>query len=130
MTMSAFSTSELTLMRETQDSSMQDTCYIQAFVSGSSAFGGESNTWPADGGSMKCGLDMRPGSERNRAHDTIVQYDATIRLPIAQVPDERDHLKVTKRFGETLGTALVFEIVGPIQQGPSGIRLQLKRIET
>jgi hypothetical protein len=28
-----------------------------------------------------------------------------------------------------LTTALVFEIVGPVQRGPSGIRLLLKRVE-
>ena len=130
MAMSAFSTSELTLMREAQDSAMQDTCYIQTITGGSTAFGGEANTWADAAASIACGLDMRPGSERNRIHDTIVQYDATVRLPIAQVPDERDRIKVTKRFGETLATALVFEIVGPIQRGPSGIRLLLKKTET
>lgn len=84
----------------------------------------------AYGADVVCGLDMRPGSERHGVDKTVLEYDATIRLPIASAPDPLDRVKVTKRFGEALGAALVYNIVGPIQRGPSGVRLLLKIIET
>jgi len=84
----------------------------------------------ADGADLVCGLDMRPGSERHTAEMTVINYDATIRLPIASTPSTKDRVKVTKRFGEALAAALVYNIVGPIQRGPSGVRLLLKKIET
>ena len=121
---------DLTWMRSAQDGHMNDTCVLQACVQTDNTFGEAVETWPVDGSAIACGLDMRPGSERHGTENTVINYDATIRLPIAQTPDPKDHIKVTKRFGETLATALVFSIVGPIQRGPSGIRLLLERIQT
>jgi len=59
-----------------------------------------------------------------------VEYDATVRVPIATTVDLRDRFRVTKRFGETLSSALVFDIVAPPQRGPSGIRLLLRKRST
>ena len=87
-------------------------------------------TWPADADAIVCGLDMRPGSERHGMDHTITNYDATIRLPFATAPDIKDRVKVTKRHGTALAVPLVYDIVGPIQKGPSGVRLLLKIIET
>ena len=72
---------------------------------------------------------MRSGIERHLTDKTLLEYDATIRLPIASTPDPIDRIKITKRFGEDT-TDIVFEIVGPIQRGPSGIRLLLKKVVT
>lgn len=126
----AFTATELTAMRSAQDGHLLDTGNIQPITVTGDTFGQQVETWPTNSASIACGLDMRPGSERHGADKTVVEYDATVRVPIATTVDMRDRFRVTKRFGETLVSALVYEIVAPIQRGPSGIRLLLKRIET
>jgi hypothetical protein len=123
-----FTTAELTGMRVAQDGHMLDLYIPQVYSRTINSFGEEIATY-ADGVAAICGLDMRPGSERYGRDNTLLEYDATLRLPISVVPDVKDRIKITTRFGETLATALVYEIVGPIQRGPSGIRLLLKRVE-
>lgn len=125
-----FSTTDLTNMRATQVSHMMDTCVFQACVETADTFGELVQTWPTDSAAVVCGLDMRPGSERHGVDKTVLQYDATLRLPITSTPDAKDRVKITHRFGEELVATLVFNIVGPIQRGPSGIRLLLRRVET
>ena len=125
-----FVTADLTNMRTAQDNHMMDTCVFQAAVQTGDTFNEEVETWPADSADVVCGLDMRPGSERHGVDNIVLNYDAIIRLPIASAPDAKDRIKVTKRHGEALGAALVYHIVGPVQRGPSGVRLLLKIIET
>ena len=124
-----FPTADLTSMRATQDEHMMDTCKFGTCTQTADTHNQLVETF-AYGADVVCGLDMRPGSERHGVDKTVLVYDATIRLPIASAPDPKDRVKVTKRFGEALGTDLVYNIVGPIQRGPSGIRLLLKIIET
>lgn len=125
-----FSSDELTGMRAAQVAHMMDTCNLQTCVETGDSFNELVQTWPADGADLVCGLDMRPGSERHGDDKTLLTYDATLRLPITATPDAKDRVKVTKRYGEALGVALIYDIVGPIQRGPSGIRLLLQRVET
>ena len=124
-----FVTADLTNMRSCQDAHMMDTCKLQTCTQTADTYNQLVETF-ADGADLVCGLDMRPGSERHTADKTVINYDATVRLPIASAPTPKDRVKVTKRFGEALGVALVYNIVGPIQRGPSGVRLMLKKIET
>lgn len=123
-----FSADELTGFRATQTGHMMDTVVRQAYSATQNSYNEDVVTY-TDQTAIDCGLDMRPGSERHTSNYTALEYDATMRLPITTTINARDRLKVTKRFGETLSTALVFEIVGPVQRGPSGIRLLLKRVE-
>ena len=123
-----FSTDELADFRTSQENHLMDTVVRQAYSATSNSYNEDVVTY-TDQTAIKCGLDMRPGSERHTLNYTALEYDATMRLPITTTVDARDRMKVTKRFGETLATALVFEIVGPVQRGPSGIRLLLKRVE-
>jgi head-tail adaptor len=124
-----FSSSELANMRSAQTGHMLDTCLIQTYGRTINSFGEPAETWTDAVGTTACGLDMRPGSETWGADKTVVTYDATLRMPIPTTIDVKDRVKVTKRFDEAI-TAQVYEIYGPIQRGPSGIRLLLKRIET
>jgi len=125
-----FGAADLTYMRAFQDGHMQDTGNVQPITTTTDTMGQEVESWPSNSASIACGLDMRSGSERHGIEKTIVQYDATVRLPIATTVDLQSRFRVTKMFGETLTTALVFDIVAPIQRGPSGIRLLLRRRET
>lgn len=125
-----FSSDDLTGMRTAQTAHMMDSCKLQACVQTTNSMGEEVETWPVDGDEISCGLDMRPGDERHGVDMSVLTYDARLRLAITQTPDAKDRVKITKRYGEALGTPLVYDIVGPIQRGPSGIRLLLKRVET
>ena len=122
-----FSSVDLTNMRAAQDLHMMDTCNLGTCTQTEDSYNQLVETF-AYGADVACGLDMRPGSERHGVDKTVLVYDATIRLPLASSPNAKDRVKVTKRFGED-SPDLVFNIVGPIQRGPSGIRLLLKIIE-
>ena len=124
------SAADLAFMRTVQIDHMPDTGNVQSVSATQDAFGQMVETWPTNSADIACGLDMRPGSERHGKDKTVIEYDATVRLAITTSVDLRDKFRVTKRFGETLSTALVFEIISPVQRGPSGIRLLLRRIET
>jgi len=125
-----FTDAELTSFRVHQEAHMMDTGNVQPISVAGDTFGQDVDSWPNNDGAIDCGLDMRPGSERHGVEKTVVEYDATVRVPIETTVDLRDRFRITKRFGETLSTYLVFNIVSPPQRGPSGIRLLLQRIET
>lgn len=125
-----FTASELTGFRTAQDGHMLDVGNMQPVTATADSYGQVVETYTTNSADIACGLDMRPGSERHGQDKTVIEYDATVRLPIGTAVDPRDRFRVTKRFGETLSTALIFSIVSPIQRGPSGIRLMLRRIET
>lgn len=123
-----FTTNDLATMRATQDAYMQDTCRILVYAAGTAdAYGEHSAPTYTPGSSIRCGLDQRPGSERRGAKQTTIEYDATLRLPIDTALKETDRIRVTKRFGENT-TDIDYEVSAPIQRGPSGIRLLLKKV--
>jgi hypothetical protein len=124
-----FSAAELTGMRTAHTSHLMDSYVPQVYSRTFNAFGEPVVTY-TNGDYTDCALDMRPGSERHGEDSTKIQYDATLRIAITATPDVKDRVMVTHRFGEVLAANLVYEIAGPIQRGPSGIRLLLKRVET
>lgn len=125
-----FNASDLANMRTTQQNHQMDTCVLQAVVETENSFNELVQTWPSDSSALTCGLDMKPGAERHGPDKTLLEWDAVLRLPITSTPGAKDRIKITKRFGETLSTPLVYEITGPIQRGPSGNRVLLQRVET
>jgi hypothetical protein len=118
---------DLANMRQVNVSAMMCTGVIMSASATINSYGEEIFTYTA-GNPIFIGLDMRPGSERQGNKNIITEYDATARMSITQTPNVKDQLKVTKRFGEKLDTPLTFEIVSPIQRGPSGIRVMLKKV--
>lgn len=84
--------------------------------------------WTESSTDIPCGLEQKQGEEAGRDKDTVVSYDATIRLPLTVTFDERDKIKITERFGESI-TAITYSIASPAQRGPSGIRYRLKKID-
>lgn len=124
-----FATNDLTNMRAAQTEHMQDFGRVLSYAAGTANEFGEFDapTYTESVGT-RCGLDMRSGSERSGQNMTVIEYDATLRLPIEVTMNETDRFQVTHRFGEALDSALTYEIVAPIQRGPSGIRLLLKKV--
>lgn len=128
MVMNRFTGDELTAMRETQVSSLMDRCVIEHYGETANAYNEMIATY-ADGAEMWCGLDMRPGSERHNNKLVSLVYDATVRLPLGTEVDARDRIRIVRRFGELVSGKLVYEVAGPIQRGPSGVRIFLRKAE-
>ena len=123
-----FDANDLANMRTSQDNHMMDTCKRHVFSRTFDSFGDPVNTWTAASTTIVCGLDMKAGNEVDRTTMTTVDYDAILRLPIATVLDPKDRIEISKRFGESI-TPVVYQIVSPIQRGPSGIRVLLRKVE-
>jgi hypothetical protein len=122
-----FTSADLSAMRATQDLYMQDRCKIGVYTPGTTdEYGQDSNpTYPL-GSEIPCGLDMRPGFERYGQELTSINFDATLRLPLATALTEKDRVTVTKRYNEDTAD-ITFEVAAPIQRGPSGLRVLLKK---
>lgn len=133
--MMIFTANDLINMRAAQTEHMQDYGRVLSYAAGTPNEFNEADTptYTESVGTM-CGLDMNPNTGRNRGGEyatqdmTRIQYDAVVRLPIEVTVKETDQFQVTHRFGEALDTPLTYEIVSPIQRGPSGIRLVLKKV--
>ncbi len=121
-----FSTTDLSRMRDTQEAHMNDVCKIGRRLATEDAYGAGSDeiTW---GGSQICGLDLRQGSYRRGSDIELVIYDATLRLPHGTLISTGDKVSIISRFGEEQDPPLPFEVMSPLQDGPSGMRVALKR---
>lgn len=106
---------------------MQDTCVIQTYWATFDTYGAPVITF-TDGAPVGCGFDPTGGRKNRRVDLTALHVDATVRLPIGTAVSAKDRIKVTKRFGTALGAALVFDVQGSPQQGPSGIVLELAKV--
>jgi hypothetical protein len=126
--MNAFSTAELTNMQDTQESAMMDTCVLLRYSDSVDALNHPVPTW-TDGLASACGLDMRGGEERTGDGRVIVKWEAMLRLPINTTLDLWDRIRITTRFGVLLNETIVYQIVSPVQQGPSGLRIRLQKVE-
>lgn len=126
----SFTPDDLTAMREAQTDHMLDSCAILTYAEGTrNEFNEADAPTYTEGAPVECGLDMRPGSRRFGGEMTVIQYDATLRLPLHTPVTEKDHIRILSRFGEMHDT-LDYEIVSPIQRGPSGMRIYLRKVVT
>jgi hypothetical protein len=123
-----FRSDDLTFMREVQESHMQDTGYRMVYGATRNAFGEPVETWTAEANALTCGIEMKAGNEQDKETMTTVNYDAVLRLPIDTTIEPKDHFKLTKQYGEAV-TNIEYEIVSPLQRGPSGIRILLRKVE-
>jgi len=123
-----FTASDLSIMRATQNLHMQDACQILVYAAGTvDEYGEPSAPTYTPGSEIACGLDMRPGFEKYGQESTSVNFDATLRLPINTSLKETDRITITKRYGEDT-TDITFEISAPVQRGPSGLRVLLRKV--
>lgn len=123
-----FTPADLVNMRTTQDLYMQDLCKILVYAAGTvDEYGEPSSPTHTPGSEIACGLDMKPGFKKYGQDLTSVNFDATLRLPIGTVLKETDRITVTKRYAEDT-TDITFEISAPVQRGPSGLRVLVRKV--
>jgi hypothetical protein len=125
--MRVFTPDELSRLQSTQDSAMQDTCVIQVYTRTLDSYGAPAVAY-TDGSAIACGVNMTPARESRQADMNVERIDATVRLPIGTSIKTTDRVKVTYRYGVILSTALVFEVVGAIRRGPSGLQVDLQAV--
>lgn len=124
--MKKLTAAELAKMQTTQVESLMDTCVIMTYTQALDDYGAEVTTWP-DGATVDCGLNMTPSRESRQADMNVERIDATIRLPLNTVVKSSDKIRITHRFGVAI-TALVFEVIGAVRRGPSGLQIDLQAI--
>jgi hypothetical protein len=71
---------------------------------------------------------MITGTENRRPDLTAERINVTVRLPITTTIKATDHVKITHRFGVALSTAQIYEVIGEIRRGPSGLQVDLQEI--
>lgn len=125
--MRAFTSTELERMQDTQVAAMQDRCKIGAYSSDADGYGNPQAEYTY-GDEIECGV-MHLKPREAQASGEVPVIDAALRLSIETVIDERDRIKVIKRFGELLDVPQVFEIEGPARRGPSGLVLDLRLVD-
>lgn len=127
-----FPEGDITRMQVAQQAHMPDTCHRSAYSSSTNNYGEVVPAWTENTTDIVCGIQQGSGriSEQIQDDKTVVTYDAIARLPISQaeVWNIKDKFILTKRFGVAI-TPITYDVAAPIQRGPSGIRLILKKVE-
>jgi head-tail adaptor len=127
--MDAFAAAELRGMQATQVESLMDTCLLQVW-SGDEAddYGQRVETW-TDSEPLACGFNPKGGREVSGPDKEPIVTDASVRLPIDTTVHRNDRISITHRFGAALAEAQVFEVAAEPRRGPSGLQLDLRRVE-
>lgn len=120
--------SQLSHMRDTQVLSLMDTFHKLSYSRTFNEYNEPIEVYTEVLIDVTCGLEQKQGEERGADKNTVITWDAVLRLPISYVIDEKDRIRITKRYGERLDTPIDYQIVSPQQRGPSGIRLLLKKV--
>lgn len=123
-----FSDAELARMKTAQEAHMMDAVTRLAWAATKDDFNADAHTWTA-GAVLACGLDMTGGREERDGGRVVVYYDARLRLPLGTVLDLRDRLQVTQRFGAPVLNGTVYEIVSPLEEGPSGLQVTVRKVD-
>lgn len=126
--MTLLSSNDLTAIRAEQTDALWDTCVVQTQTSAANSVGEMIETF-TDGSAIACRFVPSPGSEVRRTDNTIVIMPALVRLPNGTAVTPNDRIKITKRYGATLTTALVFGVSDAGTQGPTCITVTLKDVD-
>lgn len=119
--------SQLAHMRERQALSLMDICHKLTYSRTINSHREPVATYTEDETDVPCGLEQKQGTEVGADKTAVVTYDAILRLSLKVTIDEKDRVRIVKRYGERI-TPIDYEIVSPQQRGPSGIRLLLKKV--
>lgn len=112
--MSLIDSQDLAMMRADQTDALWDTCVVQTQSVTVDTYGQGIETF-TDGTAIACRFVPSSGreiKEITRPDGTITIIRALLRLPRGTTVTPNDRIKITKRFGETLTTALVYGVAG------------------
>ena len=128
MVMDAFSASELLGIQETQESAMMDLCDISRISnSGTDGYGKPRRTWVILYDEVPCGFGY-PSPREAMGLAQAQQLDAKLRLPLDTDITNLDRVTITDRFGVAETDPITYEVGGPVEQGPSGIIIWLRKV--
>ena len=126
----SFTEDDLQRMRETQTGHMLDQCVIMQYTPGTRNEYNEDDAFTyVDSAPLECGLNMNPGTRTFGEEMTVIRYDAILRLPLHTPITELNKIRIISRYGE-YHNGVEWEIITPIDRGPSGIRVYLRKIVT
>jgi len=130
--MRALTETELERMQGAQESAMFDRCDIWRLLSfGTDKYGKPTQTWVVNASYVACGLWLGYPTFSSREAlglTQVAELDAVLRLPLGTDVTNLDRVKVTYRLGVEQDSPLMYEVKGPVLQGPSGIRVGLKLV--
>lgn len=130
--MNHFSATELSRMRVTQETAMQDSCYILRYLAVDDAWGNSTPTYTTSA-EVACGF--RHLSPREIQESGLVpDVTSEVRLAADTALDPRDRVRIIKRYDETWVEGLAldtedYEVVGPVKRGPSGLVVNLRTVQ-
>ena len=131
----ALSTRQLAGMRSIYSSLMADVCTIHTRTNTLSSSGQPVATWSVLGTGIPCGFEFSPFKFRSREVGFPGEETAEIlvraRLPLSYYDsvDTDDRIILTGRFGSTYTSPETYEIQGFLERGPTGLIVNLKRIQ-
>jgi hypothetical protein len=122
----SFSPSELTDLRDAQQTHMMDTCLICEPTSTNDTYNLPAHTFDWDEAEESpCGLNASPSKE---LLSQVPNSEAVLRLPIGTTISNLARTRITKRFGETQSSPITYEVIGMPRLGPSGMLVWLKKV--
>jgi len=128
MEMDHFSTDELTDMQAAQIAAMMDCCDILRFANaGADGYGKPGRTWVKAYEDVACGFGY-PAPRESMGLAQAEHLEAKLRLALGTDITNLDRVTITERFGVIEADPVTYEIGGPIEQGPSGIIVWLRRV--
>lgn len=130
--MRVFTETELLRMQATQDGAMQDSCYIlRRTMHGPDEWGMEKFTWErtTPAAPLACGVDPSAPREAHGSGE-VGLLDVALRLPLTTALAVTDRVELLTRYAVALDPSVLYEIVGPVERGPSGLVLKLRVLTT
>jgi len=123
-----FQAKRLERFREVQEAYMMDEVIRLVWSSAKDSLNADVPTW-TDEVMLICGVDMTGGSEQRDGGRIVERWDAQFRLPLGTTLDLRDRFRIKSRFGQNILNGTVYEIISPPEEGPSGIVLNLRKVD-
>jgi hypothetical protein len=121
--------SDLVWMRSAQTEHMHDVCQRLVHSFTVDSHNQQIAVFTLNTTLIPFGLETKPGSEAPKNHVVEVRWDAVGRFPVALALEVQDQIKVISRYGETLASPIIYQVLGPKQQGPTAFRVRLIRVE-
>lgn len=119
-----FTTEQLTAMRAVQASHMNDVVDIENITVYTDTYGDTIYSGVVQSG-VACGFDFTGGKEYDKGQVIVVEYDATVRLPLDTTIGINDNVTLKQLAGESHSE--VFEVFGYPRYGTTVMIVPLKR---